>query len=64
MERYQLKTFVTVAGEWHLTRASERLRTSQSALSTHIKAPEEDIRQVWNAAEITPAPQRPPTVEA
>jgi DNA-binding transcriptional LysR family regulator len=43
MELYQLKTFVTVAAEGHLTRASERLHTSQPAVSAHIKALEEEM---------------------
>ena len=43
MELYQLKTFVTVAEEGHLTRASERLHTSQPSVSAHIKALEEEM---------------------
>lgn len=43
MEIYQLKTFVTVANEAHLTRAAERLNTSQPAVSAHIKALEESL---------------------
>lgn len=43
MELYQLKTFVTVAEEGHLTRASERLHASQPAVSAHIKALEEEF---------------------
>ena len=43
MELYQLKTFVTVAEEGHLTRASERLHTSQPAVSAHIKSLEEEL---------------------
>ena len=35
MELYHLKTFVTVAEEGHLTRAAERLYTSQPAISAH-----------------------------
>ncbi len=45
MELYQLKTFVTVADEGHLTRASERLHASQPAVSAHIKSLEEE--KVW-----------------
>ena len=43
MELYQLKTFVTVAEEGHLTRASERLHTSQPAISAHIKSLEQEL---------------------
>jgi len=43
MELYQLRTFVTVAEEGHLTRASERLHTSQPAVSAHIKSLEEEL---------------------
>lgn len=43
MELYQLRTFVTVAEEKHLTRAAERLYTSQPAVSAHIKALEEEF---------------------
>ncbi len=41
MELYQLKSFVCVAEEGNLTRAAERLFTSQPAVSAHIKALEE-----------------------
>jgi len=37
MELYHLKTFITVAEEGHLTRAAQRLNTSQPAISAHIK---------------------------
>lgn len=43
MELYQLKTFVKVAEEGHLTRAAEQLFTSQPAISAHIKALEEEL---------------------
>lgn len=43
MELYQLRTFITVAEEGHLTRASERLHTSQPAVSAHIKSLEEEL---------------------
>jgi DNA-binding transcriptional LysR family regulator len=43
MELYHLKTFVTVAEEGHLTRAAERLFTSQPAISAHIKTLEEEL---------------------
>ena len=40
MEIYQLKTFVAVAREGSITRASERLFLSQPAVSAHIKTME------------------------
>ncbi len=43
MEIYQLRTFVTVAREGSITRASELLFTSQPAVSAHIKALEEEL---------------------
>lgn len=43
MELYQLKTFVKVAEEGNLTRAAERLFTSQPAISAQIKALEEEL---------------------
>jgi DNA-binding transcriptional LysR family regulator len=39
----QLRTFVAVAEEQHLTRASERLHISQSAASAHVRAVEETL---------------------
>ncbi len=41
MDLVQLRTFVAVAEEEHLTRAAERLHVSQSAASAHVKAIEE-----------------------
>lgn len=43
MELYQLKTFVVVADEAHLTRAAERLHASQPTVSAHIKSLEEEL---------------------
>lgn len=46
MELYQLRTFVTVAETGNLTQASERLFTSQPAVSAHIKALEQELNIV------------------
>ncbi len=43
MEIYQLKTFIAVAREGSITRASARLHLSQPAVSAHIKALEETL---------------------
>jgi DNA-binding transcriptional LysR family regulator len=43
MEIHQLKTFVAVAREGSITRASERLYLSQPAVSAHVKAIEETL---------------------
>ncbi|MES2999581.1 MAG: LysR family transcriptional regulator [Pseudomonadota bacterium] len=42
----QLRTFVAVAEERHLTRASERLHISQSAASAHVRGVEETLDTV------------------
>ena len=44
MDLYQLKTFVAVAREGSITRASELVHLSQPAVSAHIKALEETLR--------------------
>ena len=38
MELYQLRTFLAVAEEGNLTRAAEKLFTSQPAVSAQVKA--------------------------
>ncbi len=43
MELYQLRSFITVAREGHLTRAANRLNVSQPAVSAHVKALEEEL---------------------
>lgn len=43
MELYQLRTFLTIADEGTLTRAAEKLFTSQPAISAQIKTLEEEL---------------------
>jgi DNA-binding transcriptional LysR family regulator len=43
MELYQIKSFIAVAEEGNLTRASMRLFASQPAVSAHIKSLEEEL---------------------
>ncbi len=43
MEFYQIKSFIAVAEEGNLTRASMRLFASQPAVSAHIKSLEEEL---------------------
>ena len=43
MEIYQLRTFLTVAQQGHLTRAADLLHISQSAVSKQIKALEDEL---------------------
>jgi DNA-binding transcriptional LysR family regulator len=43
MDIHQLKTFIAVAREGSITRASERLHLSQPAVSAHIKAIEDAL---------------------
>lgn len=43
MELYQLKTFVAVADEGHLTRAAGSINISQPAVSAHIKTLEQEL---------------------
>ena len=43
MELYQLRTFLTVATEQNLTRAAEKLFTSQPAVSAQIRALEDEL---------------------
>ncbi len=43
MELYQLRSFVMVAAENHLTRAAEKLNLSQPSVSAHIKALEQEM---------------------
>jgi DNA-binding transcriptional LysR family regulator len=43
MEIYQLRTFVAVAQQGHLTQAAEILHLSQPAVTAQIKALEEEL---------------------
>jgi DNA-binding transcriptional LysR family regulator len=43
VEIYQLKSFISVAREGHLTRASEQLHLTQSTVSKQIKALEDEL---------------------
>lgn len=43
MELYQLRTFLTVAEEGNLTRAAEKMFTSQPAVSAQLRALEEEL---------------------
>jgi DNA-binding transcriptional LysR family regulator len=43
MELYQLRTFLTVSEEGNLTRAAEKLFTSQPAVSAQVKALEDEL---------------------
>ncbi len=43
MELYQLRSFVCVAREGNLTRASQQLHLTQPAVSTQIKALEDEL---------------------
>jgi len=53
MELYQLRTFVAVAEEGHLTRAAKRIHASQSTVSAHIKALEDE----WGVTLFTRTPR-------
>lgn len=43
MELYQLKTFIEVARQGHLTRAAANLNAGQPAVCAHIKALEQEL---------------------
>ncbi|MBK8972028.1 MAG: LysR family transcriptional regulator [Hahellaceae bacterium] len=63
MDLTQLKTFVAVAEEQHLTRAAERLFTSQPAVSAQLKALEDTLglplfERTPKGMRLTPAGER------
>lgn len=63
MDLQQLKTFTTVAEEGHLTRAAERLFTSQPAISAQLKALEATLGvdlfdRTPKGMQLTPAGQK------
>lgn len=63
MDLNQLKTFITVAEEQHLTRAAERLFTSQPAVSAQLKALEDTLgislfERTPKGMRLTPAGER------
>jgi len=63
MDLNQLKTFVAVAEEKHLTRAAERLFTSQPAVSAQLKALEQTLSialfdRTPKGMELTPAGEK------
>lgn len=63
MELHQLRTFVTVAREGHLTRAADLLCLSQPAVSAHVKALEDELglllfERAAKGMNLTPAGQR------
>lgn len=63
MEIYQLRAFLTIAQQGHLTRAAELLHISQSAVSKQIKALEDELGVVLFArtssgTSLTPAGQQ------
>ena len=43
MDLTQLRSFVTVAAEGHVTHASEKLHLSQPTISSHIRALEDEL---------------------
>lgn len=60
MDLHKLRTFVTIAQEGNLTRASEALHLSQPAVSAQIKALEDELglklfHRLTRGMELTPA---------